>query len=316
MNLRAVSTEDPELSERFDRVLQGVVDAFDRFSIPYLFIGGVASGGLGRPRSTSDIDVFVRPEDRERALRALDASGFEIQRTDPVWLYKAFKENILVDVIFKSKGEIYLDAAMFARMTEAEFHGKKLRLASPEDLILIKALAHSEATPGHWHDALALLSHAEIDWNYLLLRARKAPRRVLSLLLYAQSNDLWVPDAVVSRLYQDIFGARIEMPEGRAGPAQGSAIARKFIHASEKRQQECRIRYEIERLKERIARDEHLGQLDVEILGNAGERETRILLRGETMSEEAWHELSRIAREHFPGSIIDNQVRVIDTGVA
>jgi predicted nucleotidyltransferase len=308
-NLKAVSTENPELSERFDRVLQAVVDALDPTGITYLFIGGVASGGLGRPRSTADIDIFIRPEDREKVLRTLDSAGFETQKTDPVWLYKAFRENILVDIIFKSKGEIYLDQPMLQHMTTAEFHGKKLKLVSPEDLIVIKVLAHSEATPGHWHDALALLSHARMDWQYLLERARKAPRRVLSLLIYAQSSDLWVPDVIVDRLYQDIFGRRAF--DGSVVP-QIAASARRAVAASESRQSlDCRMMYDIERLREEFASDHRLGELNVEVWGDSGEHGPRLLLRGETMSTEAREALTKIAEQRFPGWAVDNQVRII-----
>ena len=42
--------------------------------------------------------------------------------------------------------------------------------------------------------------------SYLLLRARQGSRRVLSLLLYAQSCDLVVPDGMVHALYEQITG--------------------------------------------------------------------------------------------------------------
>src|SRR6185312_6970747 len=123
-----ITTEDPELADRFNRVLADTVEAMEEGRIRYAFIGGIASGGLGRPRSTRDIDLFVVPEEAELALRALARRGFKIEKTDPSWLYKGFKENILVDVIFKSKGEIYLDTEMYQRMISAEFHGRRLRL--------------------------------------------------------------------------------------------------------------------------------------------------------------------------------------------
>lgn len=311
-NFKSVSTENPELQERFDRVLQAVTDALESSGITYLFIGGVASAGLGRPRSTTDIDIFIRPEDRERTLRALEGAGFSTQKTDPMWLYKAFKENILVDIIFKSKGEIYLDPQMLHRRTMAEFHGKKLWLVSPEDLVIIKALAHSEATPGHWHDALALLSYADIDWDYLLHRARKAPRRVLSLLLYAQSNDLWVPDAVVNHLYEDVFGAGHGVAIKGREPSSGARLGRRFAHGEEKRRSESQMKYEIERLREEFAADERLGELDVEVIGESGEQGARIVIRGESMSGEYRDLLTQLAQRRFPECRIDNQVRIIE----
>jgi hypothetical protein len=58
--------------------------------------------------------------------------------------------------------------------------------------------------PRHWHDALSLIAVADLDWDYLVRRARKGARRILSLLLYAQSNDLVVPPAVVRELFEQV----------------------------------------------------------------------------------------------------------------
>lgn len=200
-----VSTEDPLISARFDRVLRETIETMNRSGIRYAFIGGVASGGLGRPRSTHDIDLFVAPDDADRALNALMSSEFFTEKTDPNWLYKAWKDQILVDVIFKSKGDIYFDSEMHRRAAVAEYRGMSLTLVAPEDLFIIKAVAHCELTPGHWHDAIALLPYAEWDWDYLLQRARRAPRRTLSLLIYAQSIDVFVPNRVIESLYSQIF---------------------------------------------------------------------------------------------------------------
>ena len=210
-----ISSEDPGLLERFNQVLGETVEAMEESGVRYGFIGGIASGGLGRPRSTRDIDLFVMPEDAERVLRVLAKKNFSTEKTDPSWLYKAWKDDILVDVIFKSKGDIYFDSEMYQKVAIAEFHGRKLRLVAPEDLFIIKAAAHSELTPGHWHDALALLSHAQIDWVYLLRRARRAPRRTLSLLIYAQSVDVFVPNSVIHDLYFSVFnGGPPQTPGG------------------------------------------------------------------------------------------------------
>ena len=75
-----------------------------------------------------------------------------------------------------------------------------------EDLVVIKALFHRESTSRHWFDALALLSSCQVDWDYVLLRAkRRGARRMLSLLLYAQSIDIVVPERAVRELYRFIF---------------------------------------------------------------------------------------------------------------
>ncbi len=320
-----VSTEDPELASRFDRVLAQTVEALEEANIHYLFIGGIASGGLGRPRSTFDIDVFVRPEEAELTLRALAKKGFDTEKTDPVWLYKGYKENILVDIIFKSKGEIYLDSEMYQRITVAEFHGKKLRLVSPEDLVIIKAAAHSELTPGHWHDALAILSHAKIDWEYLLRRARKAPRRVLSLLIYAQASDIWVPNNVVSQLYRELF-AETGQTEPRATavtvpvtPVQPSNTSYAEVPTLKDGRQarvvyissvHSREAYAAAHLREALAEDPRTHELDIEVLPGDG----KILLRGDVINRERINIVLETARERCPSLAIESQLRVCEQG--
>src|SRR3954463_14153160 len=87
-----ITTEDPELAGRFNGVLGETVEAMEVSGLKYAFIGGIASGGLGRPRSTHDIDLFVKPEDAQLALQALARAGFRTEKTDPSWLYKGFKQ--------------------------------------------------------------------------------------------------------------------------------------------------------------------------------------------------------------------------------
>jgi hypothetical protein len=157
----------------------------------------------GRPLETMDIDLFVRPDDAERAIEALERAGFEAERTAPHWLYKAYRSGVVIDVIFCSSGDVYLDAEMLSRARKGESHGVPVRLIAPEDLVVLKALAHSEPTARYWFDALAVLARSEIDWPYLIQRARHGPKRILSLLVYAQSIDLPV-SATAVRAVRDL----------------------------------------------------------------------------------------------------------------
>ena len=195
----------PVEEETFLKVLDETTAVLDRLEVPYGLIGAIASAVEGRPRWTNrgeDIDVFVRHKDANRVLDALSETGFETEETNPNWIYKAAKEGVLVDVIFRSTGDIYLDDEMEKRIHAGEFRGRVVKLIPPEDVLIMKAVAHGEETPQYWHDALSMLARAEIDWQYLLRRARShGARRVLSLLIYAQSNDLVVPPEVVTELF-------------------------------------------------------------------------------------------------------------------
>lgn len=194
--------------EVFLGVLRDAVGALEDKDIPYVLMGGISSATFGRPRGTNDIDLFVEPERARLTLEALAASGFTTEETDPRWLYKGWKDDILVDVIFRSTGDIYLDEEMLAHARVVEVKGCAARIIAPEDLLIIKALTADEHMPHHWHDALGVITGSDLDWDYLVSRARRhGARRVLSLLLYAQSNDLGVPVKPVRALYEAVFAS-------------------------------------------------------------------------------------------------------------
>jgi predicted nucleotidyltransferase len=198
----------------FLSILGEAVKAIEGQGIPYVLMGGMVSRAAGRPRDTHDIDVLVKPDDAKEALDGLKSAGFDTRETEPHWLYKAVKEGVLVDVLFRATGDATLDDEMVERASVREFGGHKVRTMAVEDLITIKALAHKEHTARHWFDALALLSSKEIEWEYLLRRARgRGARRVLSLLLYGQSIDVLIPDWVVHHLFHLIFEADQDRPD-------------------------------------------------------------------------------------------------------
>jgi predicted nucleotidyltransferase len=187
--------------------LDDVVRCLESSGTDHLLMGGIGSFAMARPRETHDIDVFLRPGDVDKALDLLEREGFETAVHDPAWLAKAFKRKVLVDLIFRSSGEIYLDDDMLERAERRDYKGVSARVISAEDLLVIKALATGETTAHHWYDALALIAKCDLDWDYLVRRALQAgPRRVLSLLVYAESCDLAVPTAVITTMHDTVHG--------------------------------------------------------------------------------------------------------------
>jgi predicted nucleotidyltransferase len=186
--------------EVYVAVLRSVTRTLDETGLPWALLGGVASAVYGRPRWTYDIDAFVRPHDARPALEALARRGFATDELDPHWLFKAIARGVLVDMLFKTVGDLYLDEQMISRVERHEFRGVNVPVISPEDLVVIKALAHNEPSARHWHDALGVIARRDLDWGYVVARARVSRRRVASLLLYAQSLDLDVPDSAVRAL--------------------------------------------------------------------------------------------------------------------
>ena len=193
-------------SDTLHVVFGEAVDVLEACDVPYVVIGGLASAALGRPRASSDIDILVTPQDARRALEALARVGFDTDETNPHWIFKAIKQHVLLDLLFKMKADIYLDAEMLARATMREVLGHRARVIPGEDLVVVKAIAHDEESSRHWHDALGVLAGGGLDWDYLVQRAAKGPRRVLSLLLYATSVDLVVPPGAIDQLYDIVRG--------------------------------------------------------------------------------------------------------------
>jgi predicted nucleotidyltransferase len=195
----------PPQSDRLLAVLDDAVGAFRDAQIPFLLMGGLATSVLGRARRVTDIDLFVHDGDVAQALAVLEAAGFETIVVFPNWLAKAFKDDVLVDVISRSTHDISLTEEIVERAVEIDVGGRRLPCVAPEDLIVMKAVATTEDTARYWYDALGLLGRQDLDWEYLSHRAKQhGARRVVSLLFFAQSMDLLVPDDVIDQLLEAV----------------------------------------------------------------------------------------------------------------
>ena len=211
MRIPKAETEITEADDGdlFLRVLDEALAALGDAGIAFLLIGGIGSAVYGRDRGTRDIDLFVRPETARKVLEVLDACGFETREVAEYWLSKAVKHGVLVDVIFRSTRDILLGDEMLERSRLMPFRGRMVPVAPPEDLVIMKASAMTEDTSRYWYDAAAILANSDLDWDYLVARARQhGPRRILSLLLFATSIDIVIPAEPIQTLYDAIRTGR------------------------------------------------------------------------------------------------------------
>ncbi len=290
-----------------ERILFEAIDIIEESKVPYALIGGVAVKSLGRPRVTHDIDLFVRPDDAERTLQVLEARGFTSQKRDPLWLFKAWKGNILVDVIFKSSGDIYFDEEVRSHVRRVPYLGRYVNAISPEDFLVIKAAAHQEHNPHHWHDALAVLKQGNIDWDYLTLQAKHAPRRVLALLIYGQSNDIAVPNEVIKRLYRCVFESPSYLAENVVHPYRSGT----HQHAATSEEGDGSPIYTKGRIMEALTKDERVAEHGIMI--QVGDH--TITAKGEVFTIAQREAIEEVIRRVAPDFACQNyiEVRILKT---
>lgn len=194
--------------EEFLAVLDEALELLKESGHPHAVIGGIATTALldsGWNVKRADLDFLVRTSDADEILESFREQGFAVWKKDPSWLYKAARPDVTLDVIFKSSGNIELDEDFISSLQIHEFEKRKLPTPCPEDLLTTKVLAHKEEAPGHWFDSLELLRKYDFDWEYLLTRAKKhGAKRMLSFLLYAQTDEIAVPDSLIDRLRESV----------------------------------------------------------------------------------------------------------------
>lgn len=119
----------PEASSfrHIERSLKRAAAALQRAGLPFLLGGSLASWARGGPETRHDLDLLVRPADAREAIETLGAAGMRVEYPPEDWLYKAWDDNVLIDVIFRPKG-LEVDDAMFLGIDQVNglgCHGSK-----------------------------------------------------------------------------------------------------------------------------------------------------------------------------------------------
>lgn len=134
---------------------------------PVLIIGGVAVSLLGRPRHTQDIDalVLLDSEKWEQLLLTAKQHGFTTRIKDALGF--ALKSRVLlmrhesgigIDISF---GALPFEEECLSRHKKIKFADIMVPIPTPEDLIIMKAVAHR---PMDLEDIRNIaISHPKID---------------------------------------------------------------------------------------------------------------------------------------------------------
>lgn len=231
-----MSALDGALSPRtrafYRRSLRVLLDA----GVPILVGGAYAlNHHAGVERHTKDLDVFLRPSDRDRALGALAAAGYHTEVAYPHWLAKAYlaaeEPRCFIDLIYRSgNGLAEVDDAWFAHAAPADVLGVAVPLTPPEEAIWSKAFVmERERFDGA---DVAHLLHAlgdRLDWDRLLRRFGPHWRVLLAHLvlfgfIYPCERDR-VPARVLREL-TDRLRLEAESPPPDDPVCQGTLLSR------------------------------------------------------------------------------------------
>ena len=143
--------------------------------VPFLLAGSFAAWARGGPLPQNDLDLMVKPADAERALEALAAAGMRTERPPEEWLFKAWRGDVMVDVIFHPAG-LEINDEVLERADEISVMAIATPVMALEDMLATKLLSFDE----HSLDYRGLLAIAralreQIDWEVLVARTRDSP---------------------------------------------------------------------------------------------------------------------------------------------
>ena len=159
----------PETLDFYQKAMTTMQEADLRF-----LVGGAYAFAhyTGIVRHTKDFDVFVRPEDFDRALEVFEQAGYKTERNFPHWLGKAFQGDDFVDLIFSSgNGIARVDELWFQHAVSREVLGIPARLCPAEEMIWSKAFIMERERFDGADVAHLLQARAEkLDWRRLLGR--------------------------------------------------------------------------------------------------------------------------------------------------
>jgi Uncharacterised nucleotidyltransferase len=161
----------PSIEASLKRAVSALRDA----GVPYLLAGSLAVWARGGPETRHDLDFVVKPEDAGRALEVLVEAGMRPEKPPEEWLYKAWDDDVLIDVIFHPRG-LDVDDQLIERGELLHVLGITIPVMSIEDVVATKLLALHE----HELDYTSVIRVAravreQIDWRYLRERTKGSP---------------------------------------------------------------------------------------------------------------------------------------------
>src|SRR5918996_597647 len=153
------------------KVYGDALDALNSSGVRYMLGGALAlNAHTGIWRDTKDLDVFVPKEVMSRVLETLEEAGFETEIEDLVWIAKAWRGELFVDVIHAShNGTGPVEESWFAYAKEISILGRQALVIPAEEMILSKIFVVAKDRCDV-DDVLHLVfaTRGNLDWDRML----------------------------------------------------------------------------------------------------------------------------------------------------
>ncbi|MFO1518834.1 MAG: nucleotidyltransferase [bacterium] len=118
-------------------ILFEVIELFEKEKIDYCLIGGLAMMVYGGRANTVDIDFYLLVNDLKKVFSLFHQRKIEAHPAGEYQLKARFK-GVPIDLLL---ADHYVGAEVVKRAKKKKLGGKNVKIATPEDLIVLKTLA-------------------------------------------------------------------------------------------------------------------------------------------------------------------------------
>jgi len=151
--------------------------------VPFALAGGYALWVHGAPEPEHDVDVVVTEADVPAAVKSLDSAGLRIVRPPEDWLFKAYLDDAMVDVLHRLNGNP-VSPELIDSADDFEVLGVRIPVLPATDILITKLLSLSE----HYCDFAALLPvvravREQLDWPRIQAATEENPFAAAFLFL-------------------------------------------------------------------------------------------------------------------------------------
>jgi len=148
-----------------------ILELLEKKNVPFAVAGAFAlRQHTGISRDTKDLDLFLTSKNATKALKILQEADFECEVCDPVWLFKAHRDDFFVDLITgMSNAVIVVEDSWIERAKPAVIYDVSTRVLAGEELIASKLfVTRRERFDGADIAHVIYGTQGKLDWQRVL----------------------------------------------------------------------------------------------------------------------------------------------------